>query len=88
MEIRLFERGAGASHAYTMWKLYGTRRICVSETALRSSVLGLRNSTGTGAGTAGTAGAGEKTPAAGKRGSSHTVSPEENIGGRKRSRAY
>ena len=63
----------------------------MSETALRSSVLGLRNSTGTGAGTAGTAGtagAGEKTPAAGKRGSSHTVSPEENIGGRKRSRAY
>ena len=44
MEMRLFQRGAAASHAYTMWKLYGSRRIHVSETALRTSVLSTRNS--------------------------------------------
>ena len=40
MEMRLFSRGAQASHAFTMWKLYGTRRIHVSETALRTSFMG------------------------------------------------
>jgi len=42
MEMRLFQRGAQASHAFTMWKLYGSRRIHVSETALRTSNMGNR----------------------------------------------
>lgn len=40
MEQRLFERGAVASHSLMLWKLYGTRRIHVSESALRSRILG------------------------------------------------
>lgn len=39
MELALFQRGAQASHAYSLWKSYGTRRIHVSETALRTSAL-------------------------------------------------
>lgn len=39
MELALFHRGAQASHAYSLWKSYGTRRIHVSETALRTSAL-------------------------------------------------
>mmetsp|Transcript_9888 Transcript_9888/g.14885 ORF Transcript_9888/g.14885 Transcript_9888/m.14885 type:complete len:309 (-) Transcript_9888:187-1113(-) len=39
MERRLFARGAAASHAYTMWKVHGSRRINISETALRTNVM-------------------------------------------------
>mmetsp|Transcript_15139 Transcript_15139/g.18444 ORF Transcript_15139/g.18444 Transcript_15139/m.18444 type:complete len:182 (+) Transcript_15139:45-590(+) len=39
MESQLFQISAAASHAHAMWKLYGSRRIHVSEMALRSSVL-------------------------------------------------
>ena len=39
MERQLFERGAAASHANMMWKMYGSRRIHVSETALRANSL-------------------------------------------------
>lgn len=39
MEQRLFARGAAASRAQKVWKLHGSRRICVSEAALRSSVM-------------------------------------------------
>lgn len=39
MELALFQRGAQASHAHAQWKLYGTRRIHVSESALRTSAL-------------------------------------------------
>jgi hypothetical protein len=92
MEMRLFSRGAQASHAFTMWKLYGTRRIHVSETALRTSVMG----NGVGKGGNGN-GNGEKktTPAGGKRGNGKTatVSPEgalppRGLGSRKRAKAY
>ena len=86
MEMRLFSRGAQASHAFTMWKLYGTRRIHVSETALRTSVMG--NGVGKG-------GNGNSTPAGGKRGNGKTatVSPEgalplRGLGSRKRAKAY
>jgi hypothetical protein len=49
MELALFQRGAQASHAYSLWKCYGTRRIHVSETALRMSAMdhqGIRSSGG------------------------------------------
>jgi hypothetical protein len=37
METRLFQKGASAATAYTAWKNYGSRRIAVSETALRAT---------------------------------------------------
>jgi hypothetical protein len=39
MEQMLFRCGASASHAFVMWKLHGSRRICVSETALRAGTM-------------------------------------------------
>ena len=45
MEEQLFQCSAAASHAFTMWKLYGSRRICVSETALRAGALSLNVNT-------------------------------------------
>lgn len=39
MEQKLFRCGAAASHAFFMWKLHGSRRINVSETALRANVM-------------------------------------------------
>lgn len=88
MEMRLFQRGAQASHSFTMWKLYGTRRICVSETALRTSVMGNGNGNVGGGG-------GSKTPVGGKRGHGKTamVSPEgalpsRGLGSRKRAKAF
>lgn len=39
MELALFQRGAQASHAHSLWKCFGTRRIHVSETALRMSAM-------------------------------------------------
>mmetsp|Transcript_10568 Transcript_10568/g.14907 ORF Transcript_10568/g.14907 Transcript_10568/m.14907 type:complete len:291 (-) Transcript_10568:412-1284(-) len=39
MELMLFQKGAAASHSHTMWKLYGSRKIIVSETAIRASAM-------------------------------------------------
>jgi len=39
MERQLFRKAAAASHADAMWKLYGSRRIHVSTTALRAKAM-------------------------------------------------
>lgn len=96
MEMRLFTRGAQASHAFTMWKLYGTRRIHVSDTALRTSVMGNGGGNGNGNGSGnGKGNGGKTTPAGGKRGNAKTatVSPEgalplRGLGSRKRAKVY
>ncbi len=48
MERRLFDCGASASHAYAMWKLFGTRKIQVSQTALRANIMSITAKTGSG----------------------------------------
>ncbi len=78
MELVLFERGKEASRAISAWKMYGTRRIAMSDSALI-----LRNA-GTSAGKINSEISGAK------RSKSNTVSPDGvGVGvGRKRSRAY
>lgn len=39
MELGLFVKGAAASHAYKDWKVHGSRKICMSEIALRTNVV-------------------------------------------------
>ena len=50
MEERLFRCSAAASHAFAMWKLHGSRRICVSETAMRAGIMMNMASNGSGNG--------------------------------------
>lgn len=42
LELRLFRIGATAAAAHTAWKNYGSRRIAVSETALRAAAMQTR----------------------------------------------
>jgi hypothetical protein len=53
MEQKLFQCSAASSHAFEVWKVHGSRRICVSETALRVGVLGGLNPNTTAANTPG-----------------------------------
>lgn len=79
MEEKLFRCSAAASHAFAMWKLHGSRRIHVSETALRAGVV--MNVTGAGAGAGSGAGSGaDKSTSSSKRSfsKSNTISPDEN----------
>jgi hypothetical protein len=77
MEVELFERGKEASRALYAWKLFGTRRIVMSDSALV-----MRN-----AGTSKVSN--DKTPGM-KRPGVNTISPDGNSlrGTRKKSRAY
>ena len=77
MEVELFERGKEASRALYAWKLFGTRRIAMSDSALV-----MRN--------AGTSKfSNDKTPGM-KRPGVNTISPDGNSLRltRKKSRAY
>ena len=94
MEERLFQRCAAASHAFTMWRLYGSRRIRVSETALKAGIMNVSNS-GSGSGS-GTMTPGGAMSHAKRLASSRVVSPDNEGGNginvtnmsRKRLRSY
>ena len=83
MEHELFQCSANASHAFAMWKMHGSRRICVSETSLRAGVFSCGNNNNINA-TTNTPGGGM----ASKR-SSKSISPDSVMdASSKRMRSY
>jgi len=97
MERQLFERGAAASRANMMWKMYGSRRIHVSETALRANSLVdtkfiTAQTPSKGAATTGGLGGRNTATTFGRPTSSHRVTPDGRRGDvfstRKRQRTF
>ena len=93
MERRLFQCSSDASYAFMMWKLYGSHRIVVSETAMRAKVMSVNRNTQNQSNRSGgkmmttTPKGGMK----GKRSTARLISPENEtnlIGGRKRMRSH
>mmetsp|Transcript_9191 Transcript_9191/g.11509 ORF Transcript_9191/g.11509 Transcript_9191/m.11509 type:complete len:367 (+) Transcript_9191:299-1399(+) len=67
MERRLFECGAAASHAFAMWKLFGSRKIQVSQTALRANIMSVTTESNTNSHGGGRNGEGEDDNNGGRR---------------------